>query len=566
MQTAAGKQLFVDAFTDGLPAGLMVVDREYRIQRVNRYTAAWLKREPEEMVGQHCYRLIHHREAPCEDCPCAVTFRTGQTSVTTHTGLDAQGGVTHAELTSVPIRDAKGEVAWAMESVRDVSERERHVKQLDAAVAGLTASEEQLKRRNEELEILNGLLTRVGRSLSLPDVLDGLLSTSLSMIGPAASGGIFLLDETRRELRLAAHRALSDDFLARESTIRLGECLCGTAAVTGQVIVSGSSADNPGHTVKAGGPPHGDVVIPLSAHERVLGVLFLHTAVNHRFPPGRERLFEMMGRQMGIAIENAQLYQRTDADLHLKVAELTAALSTVEKERTRALESERSKGEFVAMVSHDLRSPLTVIMAEASDYGVTCTEEECRESRENIRHSARRMTAMISDLVDSARLESGALALQRESLQMGQVLRDLVDRGFSAADRKRLALSVEGEPPAVQGDRSWLERAILNVAGNALKFAPADTAVTLGLKSDESGVLLEVVDQGPGIPAAELPLLFQRFFRASNTRRVHGSGLGLNIARLVVEAHGGRIGVRSELGHGVAVSIRLPLKAQAANT
>ena len=433
-------------------------------------------------------------------------------------------------------------------------------KELQAHVEALRASKAALRQRNEELEILNGLLVRTGRSLSVNDVLDGLLTTSLTLVGPTASGGIFLLDSARRELRLTAHRGLSDAFLASESSVQVGDCLCGSVALSGKVLISGCSTEDARHTIVHDRMPHGHVIIPLLAHEEVLGVLFLYTEAHTKFTPERERLFGMMGRQIGIALENAQLFQATHSDLHVKLAELTRALAAVEKERARAEESERSKGELMAMVSHDLRSPLTVVLAEASDTSA-CNAPECRESRESIRLSARRMTAMINDVVDSARLEAGVLTLRREPILVGQVLTELVQRGYSAGDRRRLQLTLEPAPLTILGDRSWLERAILNIVGNALKFAPVDTLVALRLSADAEGLLLEVVDHGPGSPPAELPLLFKRFFRASNTHRVHGSGLGLNIARLVIEAHGGRVDVSSVLGQGVTVAIRLPLTA-----
>jgi signal transduction histidine kinase len=234
------------------------------------------------------------------------------------------------------------------------------------------------------------------------------------------------------------------------------------------------------------------------------------------------------------------------------------ALATVEQERSRALASERSKEEFVTMVSHDLRSPLSVILSDASDYGRTCQDESCRSTRASIRHSVRRANAMLTEVVDSARLETGALDLKRDPLDLVRLVRELVERGFPSGERPRLQLTLEVPSAPVLGDQSWLERAVANVIGNALKFAPAESPVTVRLSGDGATVQLEVIDQGPGIPADELPLLFKRYFRASNAQRTGGSGLGLYITRLVVEAHGGRVKVKSEMGRGVAITLALP--------
>jgi two-component system sensor histidine kinase MtrB len=304
------------------------------------------------------------------------------------------------------------------------------------------------------------------------------------------------------------------------------------------------------------------VIIPLSSQEQVLGVLFLQLPPGQPVPPPeREPLYRLMGRQIGISIENAQLYQRTDAQLRQKVGELTRALSTVERERARAEASERAKEEFVSMVSHDLRSPLTVILADSADFGTRCAEPACAESRASVRHSARRMAVMLNELVDSARLESGTLELQREQVDLGALLRGLAARSFGAGDRARLQLVDAPRVLELHGDRSWLERAVVNVVGNALKYAPGTTPIRIALAEEGDAAVVTVTDHGPGIPADELHLVFQRFYRASNTRRrIEGSGLGLFIARKVIEAHGGQASVQSEVGSGTTIRFRLPLR------
>lgn len=549
-----------DALLDGLPSGLLVIDRAFRIQRVNRYTASWLKREPAEMLGQRCHELVHRRETPCPDCPCAVSFRTGERATAVHTGLDADGSTTHAELVSLPIRDASGEVVMALEASRDVSERVRHAEQVAEAVFELQESQEELRRRNEELELLNGLLLRAGAAQGLDAVLAGLLAGALQAVEGRASAAILLCDESGRRLELAASQGLDGAFTACPASIRLGACACGQAALDGVVRVSPQCTEAGG----AAQPDAGEqarIAIPLSSGGRVLGVLVIHLPPGQRLPAGRERLFELLGRQMGIAVENAQLYQRTDAQLHRKVGELTVALEVVERERARALASERAKEEFVSMVAHDLRSPLSVIHADANELGRACQEPRCLSSRESIRRAVRRASAMLTEVVDSARLEAGGLELERAPLDLAALVRDLVAGAFAAGQRDRIRLSLAPDAPPVLGDRPWLERAAVNVIGNALKFAPDDDAVQVRVTAAEGAVRLEVEDRGPGIPPAELPHLFGRYFRASNVRRVSGTGLGLYITRLVVEALGGRASARSEPGRGTTITLALPALA-----
>ncbi len=244
------------------------------------------------------------------------------------------------------------------------------------------------------------------------------------------------------------------------------------------------------------------------------------------------------------------------------MGELTRALSTVERERARAEQSERIKEEFVSMVSHDLRSPLTVILADSGDYASACRDPACVESRASVRQSARRMAVMLNELVDSARLESGTLELHREAIALPDLLRGLALQSFAVHERSRLRLADPLPEAQVAGDRSWLERALVNVIGNAIKYAPDDSPIRIALAVEGECAVVTVTDQGPGIPPDELPMVFQRFYRASNTRRrVDGSGLGLFIARKVVEAHGGEASVHGAEGGGTTIRFRLPLHA-----
>jgi PAS domain S-box-containing protein len=557
-RSPGGAPGYSDALIDGLPSGIIVIDREFRIQRVNRYVATWIGRAAEEMAGQHCYHLMHARESPCPDCPCAVSFRTGEPATVVHDGIDRHGGATHAEIISMPIHDPSGQVVLALESVRDISERERHLRQLAEAVDRLETSQAELERRNEELQLLSGLLGATSCTMGLDALLEVLLAGALRLVGPGTGGALLLLDGTGRRLRLAASRGSEGDFKPCDDYVQLGECLCGSAALSGDAVAA-SIAPNTSRVVESYRRGDASVAIPLSASAGVLGVLAIHFPPGKRLPPGRERLYELMGRQMGIAIENARLFEQTDAQLHRKLAELTRALAAVEQERARAQASERAKEELVTMLSHDLRSPLSVILQDANEFGRTCGDESCKASRASTRHAVRRAAAMLNDVVDSARLESGALDLRHEPMDLVQVLQDLVGDGFPASERGRLKLATDLKAAPVRGDRSWLERATANVIGNALKFGPPGTPVVVRLWGDGSAVRIEVADRGPGIPAAELPLIFKRFFRASNAQRTGGSGLGLYIARLVVEAHGGQVAVRSELGHGATVTLALPV-------
>lgn len=222
---------------------------------------------------------------------------------------------------------------------------------------------------------------------------------------------------------------------------------------------------------------------------------------------------------------------------------------------------ERFREEYISLISHDLRNPLTPITGHASwlvrrltDIGLSPEAG----SAESILQNARRMNVMIQDLVQSIKLESGSLKMDKEPTDLCQLVAALVERIGSAEDRARLHLECFTWIPPVLLGPSYMERAVTNLLTNALKYSPPEQPVVLNLVETDGEVVLTVSDRGVGIPADEIPHLFQRFYRARTSRGLDGLGLGLYITRLIVEAHGGRIKVESEVGRGSCFTLVLP--------
>ena len=237
----------------------------------------------------------------------------------------------------------------------------------------------------------------------------------------------------------------------------------------------------------------------------------------------------------------------------------TGALAMV-MDITERKRAEQTRDEYLGLISHDLRQPLTVISGMAEWlYGNLSSRGLEREAgaAERIVRSGKRMATMIKDLVESVRLESGNLEMHKESTDLRQLLRDLVEQLGTEQERIQL-LAAEGAPRAVV-DAGRLGRAVVNLISNALKYSPPDRPVVVSLAEGEGEVVISVRDEGVGIPSDEQPCLFQRFYRASTCQRSEGLGLGLYIARLIVEAHGGRIWVESAEGQGSTFSVALPL-------
>ena len=224
---------------------------------------------------------------------------------------------------------------------------------------------------------------------------------------------------------------------------------------------------------------------------------------------------------------------------------------------------EQVRREFVANVSHELRTPLTSIraMVETLEAGALDEPEIATAFLARIVTEVDRLTTLVDELLDLARLESGRVALQRAAISASDLLRTGAQRLLAQAERARLTLAIEVPPelPAVVADRARIEQVLLNLVHNAIKFTPPGGTITISAEAERGMVAVTVRDTGVGIAAAELPRLFERFFKTDRARRSDGTGLGLAIAKHIVSEHGGDIGVTSELGEGSAFVFTLPV-------
>lgn len=169
------------------------------------------------------------------------------------------------------------------------------------------------------------------------------------------------------------------------------------------------------------------------------------------------------------------------------------------------------------------------------------------------------MDRLRQDLLDVAAIEAGRLSFEPGEVVVGEVVHDVVATLSETAEEKRLKLEVAIQPglPAAWVDRERLHQVLANLLGNAVKFTPPDGRISVGVQPEEAAVRISVSDTGPGIPPEHLSRVFDRFWQARSTRRA-GAGLGLAIARGIVEAHGGEMGVRSEPGAGSTFFFTLP--------
>jgi signal transduction histidine kinase len=283
--------------------------------------------------------------------------------------------------------------------------------------------------------------------------------------------------------------------------------------------------------------------LPLLVHGRCVGGLVFGRFGGPAYPPEQIRLGEFVAWHVGQLLENRRMARR---------------IASLEAQR----ELTRMQDEFISTISHELRTPLgfikgyvTTLMREDANWGTNSRAEFLQI----IDEEADRLKALIDNLLDSSRLETGTLGMTREPTRISTLIRDTSSRTKSAYPEMELGVEFEDDIPPLQIDPTRIAQVLDNLLSNAHKYAPG-AAVTVRSIMNGDQLQIEVIDDGPGIPAEHLPRLFERFYRVPDeSKSVRGTGLGLYICRKIIEAHGGEIGVASELGEGTRFTIALPI-------
>src|ERR671914_169854 len=238
----------------------------------------------------------------------------------------------------------------------------------------------------------------------------------------------------------------------------------------------------------------------------------------------------------------------------------------LEESFTRERELEQARKELISSVSHDLRTPLASIraMIESINDGLVSDQETVRRYLRTIETEVENLSQLINDLFELSQMEAGTLELHLESSSLNDLISDTLESmsAQATAGGRYLNLkgSVDGEVPSVVMDARRVQRVLYNLVQNALRHTPPDGTIYILARDVGTEVQVEVSDTGEGIPDEELPRIFDRFYRSerSRSRDTGGAGLGLSIAKGIVEAHGGRLWVESALGKGSTFGFALP--------
>jgi signal transduction histidine kinase len=261
------------------------------------------------------------------------------------------------------------------------------------------------------------------------------------------------------------------------------------------------------------------------------------------------RLIEAVAQELRVAMTAAEAFERQRA-------------AVVELERLN-----RAKSDFVSIVSHEFRTPLTGIQGfsemMASD---DLTVEEMREYAGDINKDAHRLNRMITEMLDLDKMESGRMQLNRERLDLNAVISDAVDRVRPNAPQHPVSLRLDPLVGEMNGDRDKLTQVMANLLSNAVKYSPNGGEIVVSTRAEGGSAHVVVRDHGMGIPQAALETIFERYGRVESpaTRHIQGTGLGLPIVRQIVHLHGGTVWAESSVGEGSVFHIRLPHAAAGA--
>ncbi len=326
-------------------------------------------------------------------------------------------------------------------------------------------------------------------------------------------------------------------------------------------------------------PITAELILPIRLQTGIWGLLVAHQCSGDRIWQDEERQgLQQIADNLAIAIYQASLYAELQAEkssLEEKVLERTQHLRDA---LFLAQTADRAKSDFLALVSHELRSPLTCVIGMASTLlrqtpERSLPEEKQRAYLQTIHDRGQRLLAIISDMLDLSQLESGRTVLNSSNLVMGDLAAQLLQEFASSAEAKQIRLSLddhlhyhETTTHGFAADSNRVRQILINLLSNAIKFTPEGGNVVLRLWGNESDIFLQVVDSGMGIPLEYRSVIFEKFQQLDFYRRrsYEGTGLGLALTKQLVELHGGTIEVESSVGQGSTFTVHLPSQIRSA--
>ena len=432
-----------------------------------------------------------------------------------------------------------------------VIEKELSLRRLTALLIEERVLSQALSNRISEISTLSELVKSVNATLAVEDVFRLILSSALELLG-GNEGSIMLFEEQTRSLEVVSYQGPPHEPLVNGKT-EIGQGIAGMVAKTRDpMLIQDFDASSLPFKVHPERGIYSSMSVPLIRYDELVGVLNLNeTAGMRRFTPEDLAALGFFAEHAAIAIGNARLFEQ-------------------ERETISRLEDlDRLKSDFVATISHELKTPLTAIIGSAQTLArrrARMNEEQQSNLVVMIERQGNRLLRLVEDVLTAAHIESGMPKLRRELVDLKDVAEFVVDslRHSDVAEGREFAIETTPERPQVWGDAGALQQIMSNLVENACKYSPEGTRVGVFVTELDNESLIQVSDRGQGMSQEEIDMVFDRFHQvdSSSTRSSGGVGLGLYIVKSLVEAHNGRIEVDSKLGEGSTFTVHLPKRAR----
>jgi len=308
------------------------------------------------------------------------------------------------------------------------------------------------------------------------------------------------------------------------------------------------------------------IISPIITQDGIEGIFFVGNGPGaSALTEGDREIISILATQLGQSLENARLFEqvyKSSQELEKKIKERTKELADVLEEVKKV---SKMKSDFVSAVSHELRTPLTSIKGYAS---ILMTgkmgdiPKEVKDRLEKINKHSDSLVTLINELLDISRIESGKVDMKFQAENIKDIIDTVSDLLAPQLKQKELGLSLDLPTglASVQVDIRQIERVFINLVGNAIKFTPEKGKITIRAKDIDDKIQIDIEDTGAGIAQSDLEKIFDEFYRVDNivNQSLKGSGLGLTLVKYIVEAHQGKIWVKSQLGKGSIFSFTLP--------
>lgn len=438
-----------------------------------------------------------------------------------------------------PVLDENVLVNGLIFTVRDVSKQR--------------LAEMETEQRNRELSALNAISEEITKSLQLEQVIHNAFSKTIEL-AEADMGVLMVLDEDQESLKpVAYHGRMKEKIVEMLSNVSYRRGVIGAVSeikdvyTVEDVLEEDTCRDPIFFEIAKHLGLRSAIVAKIVSKERNLGVLILSFEQQRKFRTRDLQLVAGIGRQIGVAIENASL------------------ISSLQKALRKLREANRLKDEFLATLSHELRTPLTSIRGWTEIlYEREDIDAEMTTGLEAILKNSESLQQLINDLLELSRIENRILKLEVEPTEVNLVVVSAIQTVQQMADTRKVRLFTElsEDLPVIVADSNRLQQVVWNLLSNSIKFSRPDGYVLVKTYEEDAQIVISVEDNGIGIDPSFLPHVFDRFRQAdsSSTRSYGGLGIGLSLVKSLVEVHGGTVTAKSVgLGHGSTFTVRLPI-------